>query len=37
MSERVWQTGDALALSVGMQVDIATVGNSMEITLKHEE
>ena len=36
MLERAWRTGNALALLVGMQVDTATVENSMEITLKKQ-
>ena len=31
MLERVWRKGNPLALLVGMQIDIATMENSMEI------
>ena len=31
MLERVWRKGDTLALLVGMQIDIATMEDSMEI------
>ena len=30
MLERVWREGNPLALSVGMQIDIATMEDSME-------
>ena len=36
MLERVWRKGNSLTLLVGMQVDTATVENSMEITLKKQ-
>jgi len=31
MLERVWREGNPLALSVGMQIDIATMEDSMEL------
>ena len=31
MLERVWRKGNPLALLVGMQIDTATMENSMEI------
>ena len=31
MQERIWIQGNPLALLVGMQIDIATMENSMEI------
>jgi len=34
MLESVWQKGNPLALLVGMQTDIVTMENSMEISLK---
>ena len=34
MLERVWRKANPIALLVGMQIDIATMENSMEITLK---
>ena len=34
MLERVWIKGNLLALLVGMQIDTATMENSMEISLK---
>ena len=30
----MWRKGDPLALLVGMQIDIATMGINMEISLK---
>ena len=34
MLERVWRKGNTLAQFVGMQIDIATVEDGMEILLK---
>ena len=34
MLERVWRKGNTLALLAGMQIDIATMGINMEISLK---
>ena len=34
MLERVWRKGNPLALLVGMQIDTATIENSMEVPLK---
>ena len=34
MLERVWIKENLLALLVGMQIDTATVENSMEVSLK---
>ena len=34
MLEMMWRKGKLLTLLVGMQIDIATVENSMEIPLK---
>ena len=34
MLERVWRKGNPLALLVGMQIDTATMENSMEIPYK---
>jgi len=35
MLERVWRKGNLLALLVGMQIDTATMENSMEIPKKN--
>ena len=34
MLERVWRKGNPLALLVGMEIDTATLENSMEVSLK---
>ena len=34
MLERVWRKGNTFALLVGIQIDTATMKNSMEISLK---
>ena len=34
MLVRLWRKGNSFALLVGMQIDVATVGNSMEIPQK---
>ena len=37
MLERVWREGNPLALSVGMQIDIATMDNTMEYAKKKKK
>ena len=34
MLKRIWKKGNLLALLVGMQIDIATMENSMEVPSK---
>ena len=37
MLERVWRKGNPLALLIGMQIDTATMENSMRIPEKNYE